>query len=102
MCQAGTIVGPLDAVTGDASGGYVAEDTDYISNRIPSWIPVGPGCCGGTDDLGGNQAAFAVYGLVSAPEIDPSSVASALMLLVAGVSGDASDVLYVHLRPIVN
>jgi hypothetical protein len=72
----------------DASGGYVAEETDFISNRKPAWIPVGPGCCGGTDDIASNPAAFAVYKLVSttAPEIDSASVGSALALLVSALA----------------
>lgn len=68
----------------DASGGYVAEETDYVSNRVPSWIPVGPGCCGGTLDIAGNPVGYAVYDLVSAT---PVPLPAAGWLLLSGMGG---------------
>jgi hypothetical protein len=70
---------PYDA--GASTGFYQAEETDFVPNRSPSWIPVGPGCCEGSFDSTGTFVVYQKVSATSAPE--PGTLA----LLALGLTG---------------
>jgi PEP-CTERM motif len=73
------LVTPYDLAL--SNGEWMAEETNYLSNRSPAWIPVGPGCCTGFTDSSADYVVSSLVSMTPAPASAPEPGTLALMAL---------------------